>query len=521
MWEPSVNYFIRNNLGQGDWFVDIGAYRGDHSFTAAEVVGADGKVFAFEADLARADELNIEVNRRKNQNVVVFSEAVGPDVERGRSEFLSVAQRIDLEGKGLQTLIKVDVDGGEIQVLQTCLALVRAGCRLLLEVSSTHSESAAEVARSVGVFLDKNQLSIRRILKNGYLGPYIAPREIPSHNFRTPIHFLLTAGIDEKACPICGSTSKRLLREFDIERTRTSGQNNQLSERLWAKSMELYKLQESSSLVHPARCKSCKGIFLAERPSEELVAQRYSILSENPDSLYSKEHATSQIVRAETFSSFIEKFVKSKTKAGLSYLDYGGANGRILAIELKNQANDCFVWDLASIPPIDGVKSLSIHDFETVGAQNFDVIVLAHVLEHLGTPLRELARVRRLLSDDGVLYIEVPHGCAREHRVGRLIDPFGHVNFFSKCSLTNLLSNSGFEVVFSEIVILPYGPSELSSIRMVARTRSGKDFPVRPSTSGSIQEEWSTLTWRLQMQVALGNRFNRFRIYEFDAQPKS
>ena len=46
--EPGVDKVLRENLKEGDTFIDIGAYIGYYSILARNIVGESGKVIAFE-----------------------------------------------------------------------------------------------------------------------------------------------------------------------------------------------------------------------------------------------------------------------------------------------------------------------------------------------------------------------------------------------------------------------------------------------------------------------------------------
>jgi hypothetical protein len=114
-----------------------------------------------------------------------------------------------------------------------------------------------------------------------------------------------------------------------------------------------------------------------------------------------------------------------------------------------------------------------------------DLVIVAHVLEHLRDPRALLAEIRDVLSTEGMLYVEVPLDrlrvkpwhrssayaswatCAASHRstfipldlatgvarqLGWRIPRLGivkeseHVNFYSPDSLRALLESTGFEV---------------------------------------------------------------------------
>ena len=82
---------------------------------------------------------------------------------------------------------------------------------------------------------------------------------------------------------------------------------------------------------------------------------------------------------------------------------------------------------------------------------SFDVIVMWDVLEHLPNPQDFVAKIYRLLKKDGILALttgDIGSFFAR-HRgeKWRLIHPPTHLHYFSKKSITRLLSNYSFNIL--------------------------------------------------------------------------
>ncbi|MBJ6799253.1 class I SAM-dependent methyltransferase [Geomonas propionica] len=78
------------------------------------------------------------------------------------------------------------------------------------------------------------------------------------------------------------------------------------------------------------------------------------------------------------------------------------------------------------------------------------VVILSHVLEHFPDPRAELALLSSLLEDDGYLYIELP-GVFNIHNVYRdflLYLQNAHLYHFTLSTLSSLLADAGFELVF-------------------------------------------------------------------------
>jgi SAM-dependent methyltransferase len=87
--------------------------------------------------------------------------------------------------------------------------------------------------------------------------------------------------------------------------------------------------------------------------------------------------------------------------------------------------------------------------------QQFDVITISHVLEHILNPVEILKLIRQSLAPDGVLYVEVPNIPADsllkypDHLwAPRHDEP--HITFFSIDVLRNMLTDAGFDPCFCD-----------------------------------------------------------------------
>lgn len=136
-------------LNPGDTFYDIGANVGFYSTIAARLVGPLGRVYAFEPFGPSAERALSNARLNGFDNVTVIQAAVaaepgpvrlytqigrqsqqyrvGSDVDDGFVEVPSVSIDIYATQHGLRapTLVMVDVEGGEIDVLRGMLATIR------------------------------------------------------------------------------------------------------------------------------------------------------------------------------------------------------------------------------------------------------------------------------------------------------------------------------------------------------------------------------------------------------------
>jgi len=76
----------------------------------------------------------------------------------------------------------------------------------------------------------------------------------------------------------------------------------------------------------------------------------------------------------------------------------------------------------------------------------FDIMVISHAIEHLIDPVRILIGLRKHLTDDGFLYIDVPF---QDH-----LRPYNqglHLQFFCDSSIRLVLEKCGYQVCWSDI----------------------------------------------------------------------
>jgi FkbM family methyltransferase len=89
-YEPRTTEFLRASLAPGGVFVDVGASHGYFSLLAAALVGAAGRVFAFEPNPVVASQLNAQIAANSfGDRIVVRREALADTVCDGRELYLS------------------------------------------------------------------------------------------------------------------------------------------------------------------------------------------------------------------------------------------------------------------------------------------------------------------------------------------------------------------------------------------------------------------------------------------------
>ena len=159
----------------------------------------------------------------------------------------------------------------------------------------------------------------------------------------------------------------------------------------------------------------------------------------------------------------IEKFVKQKlNKKKITLLDIGSGLG-VFPHSVKKIGWKCFALDPDKRAVQHINKNLGIKAFHKdflkvnkIEKNNFDVITLNKVLEHVEKPIIMLKKANKFLNNNGLIYIEVPDG-TEASKVSKTREEFGvdHIHVFSMRSLSLMVKNAGFKILKIERIREP------------------------------------------------------------------
>lgn len=202
------------------------------------------------------------------------------------------------------------------------------------------------------------------------------------------------------------------------------------------------------------RCKLCGLVFHGNPGEEKGLYEQYheTTLLEFED--YSEQSDSKNIRELYAINRQRVKWIK-KVRATGSLLDVGCGRGYFLK-SAADAGFSVFGIDVAQ-NAIDYVENQfclkgdvkSINELVQTG-EKYDIITLWHVLEHFYDPFAELTKIRNLLSDNGVCFIEVPNLNSLKFRLSQNKwyggnHPKYHRTFFSSKTLREALTKSGFQ----------------------------------------------------------------------------
>ena len=262
------------------------------------------------------------------------------------------------------------------------------------------------------------------------------------------------------------------------------------------------------------QCGACESAYLDPRPDKDSISlayERYFTHSEYRDysalSLFLKvqrslkngyrnHHYGTRLYPANRVGVLIVKFLpktRLRLDAGMRDLPRSGKKGRLLDIGCGNgefllQASSAG-WDVVGVDfdakAVETARTLDL-DIRHGGveiidstADQFDIITMAHVIEHLHDPVEALRACLKLLKPGGSLWIDTPNISSDGHRIygahWRGLEPPRHLVLFTVESLRDSLLNVGFVEVRGQ----PYRPICDGTFRESEAIRSGLD-PNRP-----------------------------------------
>jgi SAM-dependent methyltransferase len=129
------------------------------------------------------------------------------------------------------------------------------------------------------------------------------------------------------------------------------------------------------------------------------------------------------------------------------YLELGVGQGQLYQWFVKRG------WTCCGIDPGDWSSrfpNVVRHLDDAPGDFNADVVAALDVLEHVTDPIAILRSLRQRTSPNGHIYCAMPNReSVRAKRHGthwRMVRPIGHVNYYSRKSITLALEKTGFRV---------------------------------------------------------------------------
>jgi SAM-dependent methyltransferase len=143
-------------------------------------------------------------------------------------------------------------------------------------------------------------------------------------------------------------------------------------------------------------------------------------------------------------------FASATVPEGGRVLDIGTGTGVLLRAmsgmrpDLELWAQDLSDIEASTLNRIPGVRGLHVGGVEKVTGQ-YDLVTMVHVLEHVPEPLTFLIGLRNLLTDTGVLVVNIPDAAANPFDV-LIVD---HCSHFTLGHLESLAGAARYDILYA------------------------------------------------------------------------
>jgi 2-polyprenyl-3-methyl-5-hydroxy-6-metoxy-1,4-benzoquinol methylase len=203
-------------------------------------------------------------------------------------------------------------------------------------------------------------------------------------------------------------------------------------------------------------CKKCSTLFADTPMTEGSLAEYYKSLAKYQDKTVGTGGTTNPIEQIR-FQGIVDTLDSISLSKDIKILDIGCANGGLLFALKERGYRHLYGLDPSPVCAENVRREFNIEaragTIDQIGAfeQKFDLILLSHVCEHLLTPKEALTLLREYLTDDGMVYVEVPNP---EKFYNYETTPFQefsteHINHFGPKPLASLLRASGYSDVIT------------------------------------------------------------------------
>lgn len=204
------------------------------------------------------------------------------------------------------------------------------------------------------------------------------------------------------------------------------------------------------------RCPDCGFAFVESLPTEDKFFEKlYS--SNDRDVSIDFNHSGKRKIFSEVIST-LKSYVQPQAKL----LDVGAGTGAFVSAASKDFTSSgielssaCVAFAKSKNLP---VSSTSFYDLNP-STEQYDVITLIDVLEHLTDPKKAVLKLKSVLKPNGFLYIKVPNYPAQAlkqdilRKLGLskagIMQDYVHINHFTLKSLSSFLSMNGFDIIES------------------------------------------------------------------------
>lgn len=214
------------------------------------------------------------------------------------------------------------------------------------------------------------------------------------------------------------------------------------------KNPQKFSLKFERSDFKVTECQNCKFVFIPQYYREHIHYDDY-----RDEEVLSSVRKGNNYIKIRRHKLRI-KLIRKYKKTGKLY-DIGVGWGHFLytAKLMGFDASGVEISELMHHYAVNDLELNVAHDnFFNINlpSNNWDVVTMWDVLEHIEKPAEVVKKVKQILKDDGYFVFQVPQinsKVARKQKEKWSMMSLEHINYFSKASIRTLLENESFEII--------------------------------------------------------------------------
>jgi 2-polyprenyl-3-methyl-5-hydroxy-6-metoxy-1,4-benzoquinol methylase len=169
---------------------------------------------------------------------------------------------------------------------------------------------------------------------------------------------------------------------------------------------DTYNEHSQTKLISIYECGTCGSVFVANDVDSDELGIAYSALD------FSKYYEQTEKENLKKIATAIKDLETILPNKNVRIIDIGAGNGLFVEKIIESGFDNLYAHDIEGIDlsKISNIVNCIYQDFDhsTIPSNNFDVVTLLDVVEHVLNPKVLINSCARILKSDGVIYFHTP-----------------------------------------------------------------------------------------------------------------
>ena len=262
--------------------------------------------------------------------------------------------------------------------------------------------------------------------------------------------------VERESCPVCHNKNIKLISKFTISSKEIKSMRIIYDYENNEKNITIFRNKK----VDIFKCHNCELLFHGRVPDEETLDFVYSKLISKKESFKKyKKNEEKSTYKALKLLKRLKSIIKFNSLKNNRYIDFGFGWGLMLRTAkslgllpygIEQDKSKIIFINKSKMKVYQSIDDLVKKEKDDI---KFSLLTINQVLEHVTFPNKILSDLRKISSEKSILFISVPNYINKKvlsssdiFKKGPL-QPFEHLNCFSRKSIKILAKNSNWELI--------------------------------------------------------------------------